>query len=108
MKEKRNDFPIIDMKKTGQWLRFLCKKENISVVELQKRLRIASNQAIYAWFNGKALPSVDNLIGLSHVLHMSMDDMFVLEGMVHPYLKKMKKEERRMIAYAYLFARHEG
>ena len=104
MNKRQVGLPIIDMKGTGQWLRFLCKKENISVAELQKRLQISSNQAIYAWFNGKTLPSVDNLLALSRVLRMSMDDMLVLDGMVHPYLKRMKKEERRMVAYIYKLA----
>lgn len=105
MREKQVGFPIIDMKGTGQWLRFLCKREKITVNELQERLQIASNQAIYAWFNGKTLPSLDNLYGLSRVLCMQMDDLLVLEGMVHPYLKKMEKGERRIVAYMYKTAR---
>ena len=98
-------FPMIDMKETGRWLRFLCKREKVTVVELQERLQIASNQAIYAWFNGKTLPSLDNLYGLSRVFRVPMDDLLVLEGMVHPYLKKMEKGERRIVAYMYKTAR---
>ncbi len=108
MKEKQVGFPIIDMKGTGQWLRFLCKREKVTVAELQERLQIASNQAIYAWFNGKSLPSLDNMCALSRVLRMPMDDLLVLDGMVHPYLKKMEKGERRMVAYAYKIAMHAG
>ena len=95
------EFPRINMKETGKWLRFLCKRELLAVAEVQKLLQIASNQAIYAWFNGKALPSLDNMCALSRVLRMPLDDLLVLEGVVHPYLKKMKKDERRMIVYAY-------
>lgn len=95
------DFPVIDMERTGQWIRFLCKKENVTVNELQEWLRIASNQAIYAWFNGKSLPSIDNMCALSQILRMPIADLMVLKGMVHPYMKKMNKEERRMTAYAY-------
>ncbi|MBR2401532.1 MAG: helix-turn-helix transcriptional regulator [Lachnospiraceae bacterium] len=95
------DFPVINMKKTGQWIRFLCKKENVSVSELQDRLKISSNQAIYAWFNGKTLPSVDNLLALSRLLRVSMDDMLVLDGTMHPFLRGMGKEERRVFVYTY-------
>lgn len=94
---------MIDMKQTGQWIRFLCKREHVTVAELQKHLRIASNQAIYAWFNGKALPSLDNMCALGHVLRMPMDDLLVLKGMKHPFMKRMKREEQRMVAYAYKF-----
>lgn len=102
------EFPRINMKETGKWLRFLCKREFLTVAELQKILQIASNQAVYAWFNGKALPSIDNMCALSRVLRMPLDELLVLDGAVHPYLKKMKKEDRRMVAYAYLFAGGEN
>ena len=46
-------YPMIDLGKTGEWLRYLCKRNNLSVLELQEKLKIASNQAIYSWFNGK-------------------------------------------------------
>lgn len=97
------NFPRIDMKRTGQWLRFLCKKEKITVVKLQELLHIASNQAIYAWFNGKSLPSLDNMCALSYVLHMPIDELLVLDGKLHPFFKEMRKDEQRIVVYAYKF-----
>jgi len=45
---KEYKYPIIDMEKTGEWLRYLCKRKNITVTEIQEKLRISSNQAVYA------------------------------------------------------------
>ena len=88
MGKEQNNYPIINMKMTGEWIRFLCKRKKITVADLQKQFHMISNQAVYAWFNGKTLPSVDNLCALSKVLHMSMDDLLVLDGVIHPFLRK--------------------
>lgn len=47
------------------------------------------------------MPSIDNMCALSQILRMPIDDLMVLKGMIHPYMKKMNKEERRMTAYLY-------
>lgn len=41
-------YPMIDAIKTGEWIRYLCKRKNITVTEIQEKLHITSNQAIYA------------------------------------------------------------
>lgn len=67
----------IDMKKTGQKIREACKSRNISVKDIQQNLFIGSFQAVYAWFSGKSLPSLDNLYRLSQLLNVSMDSLIV-------------------------------
>ncbi len=67
----------IDMKKTGQRIREACKSRDISVKDIQKNLFIGSFQAVYAWFSGKSLPSLDNLYRLSRLLNVSMDSLIV-------------------------------
>ena len=37
-------------------------------------------QAIYKWISGRSLPSLDNLIILSRILHISMEDILVVDG----------------------------
>lgn len=65
------------MKKTGQRIKELCKSRNISVKDIQQNLFIGSFQAIYAWFSGKSLPSLDNLYRLSRLLKVPMDEIIV-------------------------------
>ncbi len=70
-------YPQINLKKTGMWLRILCKYRGITVKDLQDFLHISSNQAIYEWFNGHTLPSVNNLLALSTLLGISMNYLLV-------------------------------
>jgi len=65
----------IDMKKTGAKIRELCKKNNITVKDIQNELGIGAFQSVYDWFSGKSLPSLDNFFYLSKLLGVHMDDM---------------------------------
>ncbi len=70
-------YPQIDLKKTGAWLRTLCSYKGYSVKDIQNYLHISSNQAIYEWFNGHTLPSVNNLLALSALLGVSINNLLV-------------------------------
>ena len=37
------------------------------------KLKLASPQSIYHWFEGRSVPSVDNVYALSRLLNVSMD-----------------------------------
>ena len=67
----------IDIKKTGHKIKEMCKVRNISVKDIQEKLLVGSFQAVYAWFSGKSLPSLDNLYRLSRLLNVSMDSLIV-------------------------------
>ncbi|MCD8021859.1 MAG: helix-turn-helix domain-containing protein [Lachnospiraceae bacterium] len=58
----------------------IAKEKHISVREIQHALGLASNQAIYDWFNGKTLPTLNNFVALSYLFHTSMEDMLVLRS----------------------------
>lgn len=92
---------MIDMKKTGEWLRYLCKRKNLTVADIQEKLQIASNQAIYAWFNGKTLPSLNNMYALGDLMEISVNDMVVDNIHEHPFLKSRTRQEKRLFVYAY-------
>lgn len=68
---------VIDMKKTGQKLQNLTRKYGYSVKDLQYYLGLSCPQPIYRWFKGSILPSVDNLLRLSELLHIHMEDLLV-------------------------------
>lgn len=67
----------IDQKKTGQKIKRLCQQNGLSVKDIQEKLFLSSHQAVYAWFAGKSLPSVDNLYQLSRLLGVTMDALVV-------------------------------
>ncbi len=80
MISKDFQYPQIDIKETGRLLRILSVRKGIAVKEIQKALGLASNQAIYDWFNGKSLPTLNNFFALSCLFHTSMEEMLVTDG----------------------------
>lgn len=70
-------FPIIDMIKTGINLKRLRLENSYSVRELQEILGLATTQAIYKWESGATLPSIDNLVALSTIYRVRIEDILV-------------------------------
>lgn len=69
--------PTIDLAQTGANIVRLRKAAGLTVRDLQQAYGFRSPQAIYAWQNGTALPTVDNLLILAVLLHVRMDDILV-------------------------------
>lgn len=81
--------PVIDLKATGENIYQLRKAAGFSVKELQEIFGFGTPQAIYKWQHGTALPSVDNLVFLSAILGVPIEEILVLE------LQKDMQEEIR-------------
>lgn len=73
------DIPVIDMAATGENIRRLRERSGKSVRDLQYILGFTSPQAIYKWQHGETLPTLDNLVILSAIFHVSMDEIIVVE-----------------------------
>ena len=70
--------PTIDMVATGNNITRLREQAGMSVRDLQNVFGFASPQAIYKLQNGISMPTVDNLIVLSAVLNVTVEDIVVL------------------------------
>ena len=73
-----NLMPTIDMVATGNNISRLREQAGMSVRDLQTIFGFATPQAIYKWQNGISMPTVDNLIVLSVVLNVTVEDIVVL------------------------------
>ena len=71
--------PSINMEKTGQNIVKLRKQNGMSVRELQEIFGFATPQAIYKWQQGASIPSIDNLVVLSFIFHVQMEDILSVE-----------------------------
>ena len=67
----------IDPASTGQNIKKTMSDKGLKVLDLQHALYIANPQAIYKWFRGETLPSIDSLYALSRVLNVTMDELIV-------------------------------
>lgn len=72
-----NTIPAVDMKRTGARIDTLRKQAGMSVRDVQDILGLGSVQAIYKWIGGKSLPTIDNLVILSSIWNVSLDDIIV-------------------------------
>lgn len=70
------DYPIIDMKATGERMRQLRKQNNLNVRTVCKELGV-SPQAMGKWENGKSLPTLENLYALSHIYQTQINDILI-------------------------------
>lgn len=66
----------IDMKGTGNKIRDMRKKSGMTIKQIQDACGISA-AAVYKWQNGQALPSIDNLLILSVLWNVKMDDLVV-------------------------------
>ena len=68
---------VIDLEKTGNNLRKYAYANGYSVKDIQQYLGLSCPQPVYRWFKGIILPSVDNLLRLSELFHVHMEELLV-------------------------------
>ncbi len=73
------NIPTVDLVATGKNIEKLRKEAGLSVKELQNIFGFGTPQAIYKWQHGTALPTVDNLVLLSAIFKVSIDEILVVE-----------------------------
>ena len=65
--------PTIDMTATGANIKALLKTKGLKVADVQNMCGFNTPQAIFKWMRGDAMPSIDNLVILSHLLGVTID-----------------------------------
>ena len=76
---KTISFPVINLKSTGSNIESCRREAGLSVRDLQDYFGFEYPQAIYKWQHGECLPTVDNLLALSRILEVKMEDLLVYE-----------------------------
>lgn len=72
-------FPTIDLVATGKNIIKLREESGLSVRDLQNIFGFATPQAIYKWQHGTTLPTIDNLIVLSAVFKVSLEEIIIIQ-----------------------------
>jgi len=70
----------IQQKATGNRIKRLLQENGYTVKDIQEVMGFENPQAVYKWLSGRSLPSLDNLLILSRVLHTSIEDILVIDG----------------------------
>lgn len=77
---------VLDMVKTGQNLKRIMRLKGYTVKVIQEHLKLSTPQAIYHWFDGKSMPTIDNLYALSDLFCISVDSMLIGNRKYKPVL----------------------
>lgn len=92
----RKKYPVIDMYGTGQNIKMIMQLKGLTVKDIQEFLELSTPQSIYHWFDGRNLPTVDNLYALSELFNLPVD--VFLKG-TRKYVPYENVLCRRFIAY---------
>ena len=69
----------VKQKETGENIRRLMKSNGYTVKDVQEVMGFENPQAVYKWLSGKSLPSLENLLILSKLLNLSLENILVID-----------------------------
>jgi len=73
-----SDTPTINMAATGANIKALIRNKGLKVSDVQARCGFHTPQAIFKWMRGDAMPTIDNMVILAHLLDVSIDKIIIL------------------------------
>lgn len=73
------NIPTVNIKATGENIVRLRKENGLSVKDIQLACGFGTPQAVYKWQQGLALPTVDNLLVLSYLFGVTIDEIIVFD-----------------------------
>lgn len=76
------DVPCINMAATGQNINRMRVAAGLTVKDMQAVFGFGTPQAIYKWFHGTTMPTIDNLVILAALLDVTMDEIVVVDTAV--------------------------
>ena len=69
----------VDTKATGKNIRRLMENANMTPYDIQDIMGFTTVQAIYKWFRGENMPTLDNLIILAATFGVTIDEIVIVE-----------------------------
>ena len=72
----------IDLKATGDNIKRLRDVNGLTNMDLQNAFGFNTQQALFKWFRGDALPTVDNLVILADLFGVTVDQILVTRRVI--------------------------
>ena len=95
---------VLDMIATGQNIKKIMRERGYSVKDVQTYLKLSTPQSIYHWFDGKSMPTSDNLYALSDLFCLPVDAMLKGNRKYRPALRWEDRYTRLCMYYERLTA----
>ena len=77
----------INMEKTGANIKRLIKASGYTVRDIMEITGLSTEQAVYKWFRGDSIPSLEAQLILCKVLDLDITELLVIDGEFHFYGK---------------------
>ena len=74
-----NDNNVLNKDKTGLQIKALMDKHKVSHNHLAHLIGLNSSRVIFEWINGTKTPKTENLIKLSIIFNVKLEDILVIE-----------------------------
>ncbi len=71
------NYPVIDPVATGNRINTLRLDKGYSVAFLRDYFGLSTTNAIYKWLRGDSLPTLDNMLALSTLFDLSVNDILI-------------------------------
>ena len=75
--EKTYMRPVIDQIETGRKIKQIRQEQGFTVRDIQNVLGFDYPQAVYAWEQGKNIPTLDNLLVLAALFNVELKDLLI-------------------------------
>lgn len=76
-KKEKTPHPVVDMKASGKAIEQAMKEEGVTPKLFARVMGWEKPQAIYRWYHGETLPTIDTLTVLSRVLNRPLETLIV-------------------------------
>lgn len=86
--------PVIDLQSTGCKIKQLRKQNGFTVQDIKNVFGFEYPQAVYAWEQGKTVPTIDNLLVLARLFSVAIDEMIVTRNVEVDILCSSDKLEK--------------
>lgn len=71
---------IVNMKATGARIKAIMTEKNKKIVDIQNACGFNTPQAIFKWFRGDAMPTIDNMVIIADVFGVTINDIVVIDN----------------------------
>ena len=72
-------YPVINSEKTGKNIKKIISRSGMKMDDVMNYLGIAERSSLYRWFRGERIPSLENMLALSALLGISVNDIVVTD-----------------------------
>lgn len=73
------EYPMINLELSGKKIKETIKEKGYTTKEIMEYMGFHHTKSIYAWYRGASLPSLENIMALSVLLAVPVNELLIME-----------------------------